>query len=87
MSTSVQTTPRSSFEFSKSTVTCSTTSIDSSTSNKTPGLARIFWDSIKRQAKEHHQSVNSAYATYYGQGYGQNRPQEWRTDRCKSSSE
>lgn len=32
---------------------------------KEDSVARKSWDSFKKTAKEHHKSVNAAYATYY----------------------
>ncbi|KAK8045540.1 hypothetical protein PG993_005564 [Apiospora rasikravindrae] len=36
------------------------------TTKTTP--SKGIWSTIKRAAKEHHQSVNSAYSTFYGMG-------------------
>ncbi|KAK8097663.1 uncharacterized protein PG998_013149 [Apiospora kogelbergensis] len=32
------------------------------------GSPKGLWSTIKRAAKEHHQSVNAAYSTFYGMG-------------------
>ncbi|KAF2187342.1 hypothetical protein K469DRAFT_112305 [Zopfia rhizophila CBS 207.26] len=61
---------RSSMEDLKSFTTTSTASIKSSDSVTKPktNLARKTWEAVKKHAKEHHQSVNAAYAVYYGGG-------------------
>ncbi|KAK7932546.1 hypothetical protein PG985_003258 [Apiospora marii] len=35
---------------------------------KTGSSGKNLWSTIKRAAKEHHQSVNAAYSTFYGMG-------------------
>jgi hypothetical protein len=65
MSYSTATTPRTSIELAKETITSSASVIPStSSSSKTRGI----WTFIKRYAKEHHDGVNAAFAAYYGQG-------------------
>lgn len=76
-STYPSTTTRPSFETSKSlsTSTSSTSStsslVDASGQMKSENLAKKAWKAVVKHAKEHHRSVNAAYAVYYGQGQGQ----------------
>lgn len=59
---------RFSMESTKTGLTTSTASLVSSEPAKTSSKAKQMWDSFKKHAKEHHESVNNAYALYYGQG-------------------
>ncbi|KAF1961866.1 hypothetical protein CC80DRAFT_589343 [Byssothecium circinans] len=61
---------RPSFETTKtedSTASFLSTSAASSKSGQSSRTQRV-WAAIKKHAKEHHESVNNAYALYYGQG-------------------
>ncbi|KAF2269976.1 hypothetical protein CC78DRAFT_528505 [Lojkania enalia] len=59
----------------KGNIDSSTASIVSGTpSTKSPSITKKMWESIKKHAKEHHESVNAAYEVYYGQGYNTRRP-------------
>jgi hypothetical protein len=53
-----------------STATSPRQSMDSTTSNNTTSSKKSnsTWYSIKKAAHEHHESLNSAYAVYYGAG-------------------
>ncbi|CBX97178.1 predicted protein [Plenodomus lingam JN3] len=67
MSASSATTPRTSLDMIKTPMKSSAESVVSS--NTTLGdtsRASSLWRSVKRHAKEHHDSVNAAYITYYG---------------------
>ncbi|KAA8617795.1 hypothetical protein PtrSN002B_004736 [Pyrenophora tritici-repentis] len=72
MSNSTASTARNSIEDLKSTVTSSSAesiaSFGSALTLRERSKVHGIWTSIKRHAKEHHQGVNAAYATYYGQG-------------------
>ncbi|XP_014551919.1 hypothetical protein COCVIDRAFT_111625 [Bipolaris victoriae FI3] len=72
MSVSATTTPRTSTDkLNPWKSLSSATSITSSTCGSTlkePSKTRSLWISIKRHTREHHESLNAAYATYYGQG-------------------
>jgi len=76
-STYPSTTTRPSFETSKSlsTSTSSTSStsslVNESGQMKSENLAKKAWKAVVKHAKDHHRSVNAAYAVYYGQGQGQ----------------
>lgn len=37
---------------------------------KSPSKTRQAWEFVKKHAKEHHESVNAAYAVYYSAGQG-----------------
>ncbi|KAF1997066.1 hypothetical protein P154DRAFT_622675 [Amniculicola lignicola CBS 123094] len=55
----------------KSEIAVSSASILSSDSSTTKrSKTKIIWEAIKKHAREHHESVNAAYATYYGAGTG-----------------
>ncbi|KAF2248547.1 hypothetical protein BU26DRAFT_565931 [Trematosphaeria pertusa] len=72
-------TPRSSLETTKTSFTTSTTSTSTSTASLLPkpsSKAAQLWSAIKKHAKEHHESVNNAYALYYGQGQMRTYPQQ-----------
>ncbi|KNG48023.1 hypothetical protein DDE82_006644 [Stemphylium lycopersici] len=72
MSESTAPTPRTSIENLKSpSLFSSSTSIISFSSKHTSRAAtkpQNLWQSFKRHAKEHHDALNAAYVTYYGQG-------------------
>ncbi|KAF2015407.1 hypothetical protein BU24DRAFT_421706 [Aaosphaeria arxii CBS 175.79] len=65
---------RASFETTNTTSTYDTILKDNTTATVSatpkPSLASKTWSAIKKAAKEHHESVNGAYATYYGQNQG-----------------
>jgi hypothetical protein len=62
------TTTLSSIDTLKSGKTTSTVYLVSSASSaKTPSKTQQAWKSVKKHAREHHESVNAAYALYYGQ--------------------
>ncbi|KAK7942473.1 uncharacterized protein PG986_011586 [Apiospora aurea] len=45
-----------------------------------------LWSTIKRAAKEHHQSVNTAYSTFYGMGTaGMTSPSSSRASSAAAS--
>ncbi|KAF2728212.1 hypothetical protein EJ04DRAFT_516765 [Polyplosphaeria fusca] len=71
--------PRSSMDTTKAGSTSSTSSLTKHTesSNKDSGMKKV-WQSIKKHAKEHHESVNAAYEVYYGQGRMHSN-QDWNT--------
>lgn len=48
--------------------TLSSTSQASQASQTSTSPLSKAWKSVKKHAKEHHESVNGAYATYYGAG-------------------
>ncbi|KAF2030733.1 hypothetical protein EK21DRAFT_64889 [Setomelanomma holmii] len=83
MSLSTSTTPRTSIDLAKDSASIITTSTSvSSTSASASSKARSVWESIKRHAKEHHESTNAAYALYYSQGQMRTRGQEiWEYKR------
>ncbi|KAF1830150.1 hypothetical protein BDW02DRAFT_508279 [Decorospora gaudefroyi] len=83
MAASTATTPRTSLEMTKSPVTSSSASIGSSqdTLKKPSGKARSLWTSVKRHAKEHHEGMNAAYATYYGQSQAGRGQEVWEYRR------
>ena len=60
------TSTRQSFESKVSA--SSTLSADSQSSTKSASSVSKAWKAVKKHAKEHHESVNGAYATYYGAG-------------------
>ncbi|KAH3962445.1 hypothetical protein HBH70_162130 [Parastagonospora nodorum] len=68
---STATTPRTSVELAKEAFASSSSSFTTTASStkKSSGM----WSSIKRHVKEHHEGLNGAYATYYGQGQGVQR--------------
>jgi hypothetical protein len=45
----------------------------SSTSKNAHGI----WASLKRHVKEHHKSLDTAFAVYYGQGHGTVKQEVW----------
>ncbi|EUC45069.1 hypothetical protein COCMIDRAFT_96438 [Bipolaris oryzae ATCC 44560] len=91
MSTSTTTTPRTSTDKLNSWKSLSSAiSVRSSacaSTLKEPSKTRSLWNSIKRHTQEHHQSLNAAYATYYGQGSyldehcGARNQEHWRYRR------
>jgi hypothetical protein len=71
MSTSTATTPRTSISDIKAPITSSSSVYSSDSTLRESSKAKSIWSQIKRHAKEHHESVNAAYVTYYGHGQGQ----------------
>ncbi|KAK8068799.1 hypothetical protein PG994_005415 [Apiospora phragmitis] len=45
-----------------------------------------IWSTIKRAAKEHHQSVNAAYSTFYGMGTAGLPPNSQSSSRTNSAA-
>jgi hypothetical protein len=78
METPKMSTRGSSFDTTKSLFTSSTASLntDSNSVDKKDSNVSRVWQAIKKHAKEHHESVNAAYATYYGQGRAHS-PKDW----------
>ena len=70
---STATTPRSSVELAKDALKVDTSSLVSYASHtetsQSSGKLNRAWQTVKRHAREHHESVNAVYALYYGQGY------------------
>ncbi|EOA83138.1 hypothetical protein ACJQWK_00302 [Exserohilum turcicum] len=91
MSASTATTPRNSTEELKSCVllsaSASTNAPKPESSLKESSKTRSLWSLIKQRARQHHDSLNVAYAAYYGQGahtngYANGKKQEiWQYQR------
>jgi hypothetical protein len=60
--------PSSSSTPSTSTTSTPRQSMDNTTSSQKSHKPNKAWSTIKKVAKEHHESLNSAYTVYYGAG-------------------